>query len=137
MDLQIYRLLEEDYSIDLFRSELCHMWKRHSDLDFVTILIKYNLVEIYWNKEWYYKSLYTLALLDYLSDKHNAPHYDKYNFYRTQKLEEIVYPSGIMLLDNIYSEKKIKDKAINECRKDNFGKYFLKYNIIELGDKDS
>lgn len=136
MDLQIYRLLEEDYTTDLFRSELLHMKKRTTDLEFVTILIKYNFVEVYWNKKWYYKALYTLALLDYLSDEHNAPHYDKYDFYRTQKLERVVYPSGILLLDNLHPNDKIKDKTISECKKNKFSRYFLKYNIIELEDDE-
>lgn len=136
MDLQIYRLLEEDYTTDLFRSEFFHMKKNHTDLEFVTILIKYNFVEVYWNKKWYYKALYTLALLDYLSDEYNTPHYDKYDFYRTQKLERTVYPSGIILLDNLHPNDKIKDKVVSECKKNKFSRYFLKYNIIELEDDE-
>lgn len=134
MDLQIYRLLEEDYTYDMFRSEMYHMRKNHSDKDFVFILIKYNFVEVFWKKEWYYKAFYTLALLDYLSDKHNAPYFEKYNNYRTQKLKEIVYPSGIEIWDRLNPNNNEKEIAIQKCKNDEYGKYFLKYNIIELED---
>lgn len=132
MDLQIYRLLEENYTMDMFRSEMSHMRKNHSDKNFVTILIKYNFVEVFWEKEWYCKSLYTLALLDYLSDKYNAPYFKKYNFYRTQKLKSVVYPSGIEILDKLNPSKGIKEEAMQKCKSDDYGKCFAKYNIVEF-----
>lgn len=134
MDLQVYRLLEENYSTDLFRSELLHMKRNHSEYEFVSILIRYNFVEVYWKKKWYYKALYTLALLDYLSDKHKAPYFSKYDYYRTKKLQNLAYPSGIEILDKLKPNEDIKKKAVHKCRKDNYGKYFIKYNIVECGE---
>ena len=132
MDIQIYRILEEEYSNDLFRSEISHMRNHFSDKEIVEILIKYNMVEVFWKKKWYFKAFYILALLDYLSDKYNAPYFHKYDYYRTRKLKDVAYPSGILLLDKANIDANIKKKTIKECKQDSYGKYFLKYNIVEL-----
>lgn len=132
MNIQIYRLLEEDYSDDLFRSEISHIRDHYTDHDVVSMILKYNMIEVFWNKEWYFKAFYILALLDYLSDKYHAPYISRYEKYRTQKLKTLVYPIGISLLEISKVDPTIKQRANARCQTDNYGKYFLKYNIIEL-----
>ena len=74
---------------DNFRSEICHFLKSKGDVDFVTIIIKENWIERFWKWGWKEESLYILAVLDYLSDLYKVSPYNKYDWYRTQKLEEI------------------------------------------------
>lgn len=131
MDLQIYRLLEEDYSTDLFRSEISHMRKNHSDKEFVTIILQYDFINVFWKKEWYFKAFYTLALLDYLSDKHKAPYLEKYNKYRSHKLEKYIYPSSLVMWNQIVPNSDILNKTLKKCKESSYSRYFLKYNIIE------
>lgn len=134
MNIQIYRLLTENMQFDLFRSEMEHMHVKNTDKGFVTIILTYNFVENFWKKEWYAKSFYTLAMLDYLSDKHKVPYYEPYNYYRTQKLENIIYPLGVLMLDEINGNHSERNKAIRIAKEDPYGKYFLKYNIIEVSE---
>ena len=134
MNFQIYRLLVEDMEFDLFRSEMEHMHLENRDIEFIRIIMTYNFVENFWKKEWYAKSLYTLAMLDYLSDKHHVPYYEKYNYYRKQKLKDPVYPMGIVMIDKINHNDNEKEKMRKIVRNDSYGKYFFRYNIMEVAE---
>lgn len=131
MDIQIYRLLEEEYTVDLFRSEISHMRKQYSDKEFVTILLKYDFITHYWEKQWYYQALYILALLDYLSDKHHVSYLQKYEYYRSQKLKYCIYPAGITMWNKLNPQLDLLTKTLEKCKSSFYSQYFLKYNIIE------
>ena len=68
-------ILQKQMDIDLFKSEMCHMLKRLGDYNFIYEVISDNWVEYFWNKEWYFESLYTLAMIDYLTYIYHAPVY--------------------------------------------------------------
>lgn len=129
-------ILQKQMDIDLFKSEMCHMLKRLGDYNFIYEVISDNWVEYFWNKEWYFESLYVLAMIDYLTYIYNAPVYEPLNKYRQYKLNKPVYPFSMLLIDSINDNDNQKQKAIRECSKDECGRFFLKYNIVEKDIRD-
>ncbi len=129
-DLRVSRCLEEYMTFELFKSEVCHLLKSKGDIDFVETILTFNFVGILWNKKWYSKAFYILALLDYISDKYTVPYFDEYNSYRQLKLDYIIFPTDVIYLDKL-GHHDAKQTAIDECKDDAIGKYFFKYGIIE------
>ena len=129
-------VLNKKMDTDLFKSEMCHMLKRLGDYNFIYEVISDNWVEYFWNKEWYFESLYVLAMIDYLTYIYKAPSYKPLDKYRCFKLSEPVYPFSMLLIDNINSNDNQKQKAIRECSEDECGRFFLKYNIVEKDIRD-
>ena len=60
-------ILQKQMDTDLFKSEMCHTLKRLGDYEFIKEVINDNWVRYFWDKEWYFESLYTLAMIDYLT----------------------------------------------------------------------
>lgn len=125
---EIFVKLTTEYrmSFEIFKSEFCHKLKEMGDIEFVIYLLKNNLIENYWKKEWYAESFYLIALLDILCKKYNKELVNKYNYIRTEKLAEPLYPRDIIMYDYLFPEKNIKESILENCNKE-----FLKYNIIE------
>ena len=134
MDMRMYRLLEEDMDYDLFRSEISHKYRYDGDYNFIKELIEYNLIGVYWERKWYDKALYIVAMMDCITDEMGLPRYKDYDFYRQQKLSEPKFPKDVILTDTIVKGHKMQ--VMEECRNNNISKYFLKYNIIERSFKD-
>lgn len=131
MNAQIYSLLNNKMTHDMFRSELTHLKEHTSAKEFVTILLKYDFIRNFWKKEWHFEAFYTLALFDYLSDVYHAPQLSIYDDIRQYSLDEFDYPSSLKVLDAVSHNTKACDKARKECETDPYGKYFYKYRIIE------
>lgn len=129
-------ILQERMSFDLFRSEICHIYKNLGLYDFVSEILKDDWISYFWNKQWFEESFYTLAMLDYLSELNDVPYLPKYNEYRKLKLAEPVFPTDILFLDKLNKNNDEKQKAIDECNKTVCGRHFLKYNIIERSITD-
>ena len=124
---ELYERLNVPYrfEFELFKSEMCHTLKRMGDYKFVLYLIEEDLITKYWNWEWYPESLYTLAMLDYLSKLYGAPICNKYDFYRGQKLDKLLYPKDAIMFDELCKTNKMKEKTLKYCNPE-----FLKYNIV-------
>ena len=116
---------------DNFRSEVCHILKSAGDAEFVSIVVSEKWVETFWKWNWKEESLYTLALLDYLSDLYDVTPYSAYDWYRKQKLDETLFPQSIMIEDRLKPERKIKEKVVEDCRNNYCSSFFIKYNIVE------
>lgn len=129
-------ILQKRMDFDLFKSEICHIYKNLGTYKFISEIVIDDWITYFWEKQWFPESFYTLAMLDYLSDLNNAPYLEKYASYRHLKLAEPIYPSDIILLDVLNKNNNEKQLAIEECSKDECGKYFLKYNIIEKSITD-
>lgn len=129
-------VLNKKMEADLFKSEMCHMLKRLGDYNFIYEIVSDNWVEYFWNKEWYFESLYVLAMIDYLTYIYKAPIYEPLDKYRQYKLSKPVYPFSMLLIDKINGNNNQKQKAIRECNEDECGRFFLKYNIVEKDIKD-
>ena len=131
MNIQTYTLLTEDISYDNFRSEISHMLKNKGDYEFAKEILKYNFVKVYWEKEWYIKAYYVLAILDYFTEKYELKPLEMYNKYRKYKLNDLIFPPEVNFLDKIEKSNKNKEAAIVDCSNHEIGKYFFKYNIVE------
>ena len=46
------------------------------------------------------------------------------------------WKEGFDIIDNIYNNDNQKQKGIRECSKDEYGRFFLKYNIVEKDIRD-
>lgn len=110
----------------LYRSNMCHELKRLGDLDFILEMLKKDLVTEYFNRNWQFEGFYLLAMIDYLSKKHNIPLYNKYDKYRSKTLNMYLYPP---LYSLITDEKELR-LARKEMKKGCIPE-FLKYKILE------
>lgn len=135
-DLRLKRLLSGNLSYDVFRSEICHMYHFDGDYEFIKKVMRSNLVMVLWNNHEYAKSLYSLAMIDYISWKNGVPLYEGYAEMRACKSEKILYPGGIVLLDKIEHSHRNRDEAIEVCSHDQCGKFFFRHNIIERSIED-
>jgi hypothetical protein len=135
-DVRYLRILNEDLTYDVFRSEICHMYHFDGTYNFIRKVMKGNLIFELWNKGEYYKALYTLAMVDYIAWKNNVPPFDGYDELRQYKLEKTVYPSGIVMMDRLEKTDKNKRAAYEECKNDDCGRFFIRYNIIEKEIED-
>ena len=129
-------ILQKQMDTDLFKSEMCHTLKRLGDYEFIKEVINDNWVRYFWDKEWYFESLYTLAMIDYLTYIYHAPVYEPLDKYRQYKLSEPVFPFSMLLIDSIKRNDEQKQQALKECSEDECGRFFLKYNIVEKDIRD-
>ena len=113
-------------NFEWFKSEVCHKLKFLGDKKFVIKLVEKDYISIFWEMEWYAESLYLLAMLDILSKKYNAPLCTRYDYYRTQKLKNILFPLDILLKSEISPSFNWKEEILKDCNPE-----FLKYNIVE------
>jgi hypothetical protein len=135
-DVRLNRVVNGTLSYDIFRSEICHMYHFDGDSVFISKVMKTNLVMILWNKREYAKALYVLALIDYISWKNDVPLFDGYAHIRKCKLENILYPSEVILMDKIEHTHKNRDIAVATCKQDECGVFFFRHNIIERSIED-
>ena len=77
-DMRLKRLLGGKLSYDVFRSEICHMYHFDGDYEFISKVMRVNLVMVLWNNHEYDKALYTLAMIDYISWKNGVMLYEGY-----------------------------------------------------------
>lgn len=133
---RLLRIMNENLSYDTFRSEICHMYHFDGDYEFIRKVMKSNLVVYLWNKNEFAKSLYVLALIDYVSWKNDVPLFEEYESMRKRKLEDMLYPSAIVMMDRIEQSNKNRNQAIEECRNDECGVFFFRHNIIERSIED-
>ena len=119
--------LEYRMPFEEFKSEMCHKLKSYGDLNFIKYILEENLILTYYNKSWLEETLYTLALLDYISSENNIPIAKEYNFLRNKKLKKIIYPRDVNIMSKLNKSNKYKILA-----KKNSIPMFLKYNIVEV-----
>lgn len=127
MDIMYKRLsFPKRKEFEWFKSEVCHHLKFLGDKAFVLSLIENDYITTLWDIQWYAESLYLLAMLDILSKKYDVPLYNRYDFYRKQKLANPLYPKDVIYKDKLMPELKYRERILNECNPE-----FLKYNIVE------
>lgn len=127
MDIMYKRLkFPERNNFSWFRSQMCHYLKFEGDIPFVLDIVKKDYITELWDNKWYPESLYLLAMIDSLSKKYNIPLCNKYDFQRTQKLANPLYPSDVICKCLVMNDESYKDEILKVCNKE-----FLKYNIVE------
>lgn len=135
LDISMEELLEpyilERSNFELFKSNMCHRLKEMGDIDFIINTLENQEIRIYYERRWYPESLYLLAMLDYVSRINGIPACDAYDDIRKCRLEQTLYPSGVLALcaasGNDNAKKKAKKNAIPE---------FMRFNIVENEVRD-
>ena len=130
LDISMEALLEPYFDVrpafELYKSNVCHQVKELGDIDFLIETLEKNEIRKYYNKKWYPECFYLLAMLDYISRENNIPLCEDYNDLRTQKLQAVLYPSGVLSLASVSNSEQPKNQALKEAIPE-----FLRFNIVE------
>jgi plasmid maintenance system antidote protein VapI len=118
--------LEKRCSFELFKSNVCHRLKRLGDLDFIIDVLEKDEIQKYYDKKWYPECFYLLAMVDYISRVNHIDLCSDYDELRKQKLGEIIYPAGVIVLSLTEESDEPKKEALREAIPE-----FLRYNIVE------
>ena len=113
-------------SFEVFKSNICHLVKDKGDIDFILDTLTQDLIRTLYGRRWYPESFYLLAMVDYLSRENGIPICTKYDDLRCQKMQERIFPAGIVLLDEAMKTDRNKQECLRHAIPE-----FLKYNIVE------
>ena len=123
------RVMDEEHrrpSFDIFKSNICHRVKDMGDIPFVIDLLQSNQIRKLYEKKWYPEALYLLAMLDYLSRENHIPICKNYNDIRAAKLQQLVYPSSVVIMCKALKSDAPKEECIRMAIPE-----FLRFNIVE------
>ena len=122
------RMQEADYriSFETFKSNTCHQVKAKGDLDFIIETLETDRIRDLYRKKWYAESLYLLGMVDYLSRVNDLPVCTNYNDIRSNKLEQEVYPSSVLIQAAVTHNDEVKEEAKKKAIPE-----FLRFNIVE------
>ena len=109
-----------------FKSNVCHLVKSKGDLPFIIEVIKSNDIRKYFNRRWHLESLYLLGMIDYLCRMNDLPLNKDYDDLRDYRIDETVYPSGILLKSILFKDDMYKIQAYNDSIPE-----FRRFNIVE------
>lgn len=118
--------MEKRCSFELFKSNVCHWLKEKGDIDFLIQVLESDLIRKYYNRKWYLESFYLLGMLDYISRINDVPMCSEYDDLRQQRMQEIVYPVGVLLTARVLGDESIKEQALKEAIPE-----ILRFNIVE------
>lgn len=118
--------MEKRCSFELFKSNVCHWLKEEGDIDFLIQVLESDLIRKYYNRKWYLESFYLLGMLDYISRINDVPMCSEYDDLRQQRIQEIVYPVGVLLTARVLGDESIKEQALKEAIPE-----ILRFNIVE------
>ena len=118
--------MEKRCSFELFKSNVCHWLKEEGDIDFLIQVLESDLIRKYYNRKWYLESFYLLGMLDYISRINDVPMCSEYDDLRQQRMQEIVYPVGVLLTARVLGDESIKEQALKEAIPE-----ILRFTIVE------
>jgi len=118
-------------SFELYKSNVCHRLKEMGDIEFIIETLKRDNISKMFKRKWYPESLYLLAMLDYISRENNVPLCTKYNALRNVKLQETLYPTGIIAMAMASETPKIMEEVLSQSIPE-----FLRHNIVENEVRD-
>ena len=113
-------------SFEIFKSNICHRVKDMGDIPFVIDLLQSNQIRELYEKKWYPEALYLLAMLDYLSRENHIPICKNYNDIRAAKLQQLVYPSSVIIMCKALKSDAPKEECIRMAIPE-----FLRFNILK------
>jgi len=131
MEELIAPALESRPDFEWFKSQICHDIKRMGDIDFLIKTLESREITQLYEKKWYLESFYLLAMVDYLSRENGFPLVSNYNDIRRAKLENPVYPSGVLVRCIFSGNELAKEESIKNAIPE-----FLRHNIIEAEVRD-
>lgn len=113
-------------SFENFKSTICHRVKEMGDNAFLIDALESDEILTLYDWEWYPECLYLLAMVDYISRMNEVPLCKEYDWLRRGKLDEVVFPADIMIIDAIDKDAHVKDKAWEDAIPE-----FKRFNIVE------
>lgn len=118
-------------SFELYKSNVCHKVKQMGDIDFLIDVLESNEIRKLYEKRHYPEALYLLAMTDYLCRVNDIPLCREYSDIRQCCLSKPLYPAGIIAMDTVMPERKIKEQAVQKAIPE-----FRRFNIIESEVRD-
>lgn len=118
-------------SFENFKSTICHRVKEMGDIGFIVEILKNGEIRELFDMEWYPESLYMLAMVDYLSRENGVPICTDYNDLRQCRLEQAIYPSGVLILDKLHKDSKMRERSWEQAIPE-----FKRFNIVESEVRD-
>jgi len=109
-----------------YKSAICHRVKRNGDLAFLEEVLLSDEIRKLYMKEWYPECLYLLAMVDYLCRENDLPVAIEYKDLRKARLQETIYPAGILTLCAFSGDEKYKHLSVSEAIPE-----FIRHNIVE------
>ena len=113
-------------SFELFKSNVCHHLKEIGDTDFIIETLENDEIRMYFRLSWYRECFYLLGMLDYVSNENDVPICCLYDDIRSCRLEEPLYPSGVLAMCRASGSEDAKKQAQNEAIPE-----FMHFNIVE------
>ena len=130
LDVSMETLLEPCFvtrsSFELFKSNVCHRLKTLGDMDFIIETLERDDISDYYRRKWYPESLYLLAMLDYISRVNDMPLCSEYDDLRRCRLQEPLYPAGVLASFAATKDERVKERAQKEAIPE-----FMRFNIVE------
>ena len=126
MESLIQPCFDKRSDFELFKSNTCHKLKELGDIQFIIDLLEKDEIRKNYQKGWYRESLYLLAMLDYISRENNVPLCTQYDDLRKLKLQNILFPAGVLAMSKVTKNPQIKEQSIKEAIPE-----FMRFNIVE------
>ena len=111
---------------ELFKSAVCQRVKELGDTDFIIETLERRDIRTYYKRKWYPESLYLLAMLDYISRVNEVPLCNEYDDLRRCRLEETIYPAGVLATCAAAKNDEAKQLSVKEAIPE-----FMRFNIVE------
>lgn len=126
MESLIEPCFDKRSDFELFKSSTCHKLKELGDIAFVIDLLENDRINENYQKGWYRESLYLLAMLDYVSRENSIPLCTQYDDLRKLKLQNTLFPAGVLAVYEVTKNPQIKELAMKEAIPE-----FMRFNIVE------
>lgn len=122
----MYDTMPKRPDFENFKSTICHRVKDMGDIAFLLDAIETDEVMKLYEWKWYPECLYLLAMIDYISRLNDLPVCSDYDSLRLGKLDEVIYPADILILDELDKSENIKKEAWEKAIPE-----FKRFNIVE------
>jgi len=118
--------VDKDKSFPLFTSHLSHELKRKGDIEFInTVLLEENLDTIFSSGQ-YRRTLYLVAMIEYLCRINNVPVKKEIQKYQEYKLKDLTFFDDVETYFHVTEKTDLKEQVMRDSLPE-----FLKYNIAE------
>lgn len=124
-EMQVYATPRRT-SFEVFKSNVCHLVKDKGDIDFIIEILSSDEIDKLYKRKWFAECFYLLAMVDYLSRENGIPLCTRYDNIRRQKMQEVIYPVGVILMDEAMDTDSNRKESIRNSIPE-----FIKYNIVE------
>jgi len=126
MESLIADAMEYRADFEIFKSNVCRLVKDIGNINFIIDTLETDKIRKLYQKKWYPESLYLLAMVDYLSRENDLPICTNYNDIRAAKLQNIIYPAGVVVRCAASGSEQPKQESIKAAIPE-----FIRHNIVE------